>query len=59
MPILPGITFYEALRRVIAGSDSFSGSGIVQVAFGAAGIACGIAIADVLYRSIARFITRN
>jgi len=59
VPIVPGITFYEALRRLIAGSDSFSGFGIVQVVFGAAGIACGIAIADVLYRSIARFILRH
>ncbi|WP_082061661.1 threonine/serine exporter family protein [Paenibacillus sp. E194] len=42
VPIVPGITFYEALGRLIAGSDSFSGSGIVQAAFGAAGIACGI-----------------
>lgn len=59
VPIVPGITFYEALRKLFAGSNSISGTGIVQVVFGAAGIACGIAIADVLYRSIARFIMRN
>lgn len=48
VPVVPGITFYEAFRSLILGKYSTSGVVFLRVAYGAIGLACGIA--DMLYR---------
>jgi uncharacterized membrane protein YjjB (DUF3815 family) len=49
-PVVPGITFYEGFRSLILGEYAASGVVFLHVAYGAVGLACGIVVADILYR---------
>ena len=59
VPIVPGITFYEAFRGLVTGNNGAAALVFLQVAYGAAGIACGMIIAEVLYRHTIRRIMRH
>ncbi|CAH8709109.1 threonine/serine exporter family protein [Paenibacillus thiaminolyticus] len=50
VPVVPGITFYEAFRSLVLGQYTASGVVFLHVGYGAVGLACGIAAADALYR---------
>lgn len=59
LPIVPGITFYEAFRGLVTGNNGAAAVVFLQVAYGAAGIACGMIIAEVLYRHTIRRILHH
>lgn len=52
VPIVPGISAFQAFRQLTLHDYEAAAMGFLNVGYCAVGIACGIVISDVLFRSI-------
>lgn len=51
VPIVPGITAFEAFRQLSLHNYEAAGIGFLNVGYSAIGIACGLVISDIVFRS--------